>query len=403
MTKFSKFFATLSVGAILLAGCAQATEAETVKEVVDLKVSGAQLDQDLLAQLVEEFKTANPDKTYNITLTVTDEGDTKTQVLGDIEAAADVFAFADDQILDLVKAGALYEITYNKAQVTAANVAGSIEIATVDGKFYAYPFTADNGYFLYYDKRVVTSDQVKTLDGLLAAATAKNAKFAYDVKNSWYLAGLFLGAGNKIDINADLKNVPDFNNERGVQVVTEVIWPLVNNPAFLNTSDEAIMADLFLRQELAAGVIGTWGKAAILEALGDNMGVTKLPTMTLGGQQVQMGSFAGYKLMGVKRTTKFPLEAQKFAEFITNEQSQLRRYSTRALGPSNINAGKNAAVQADSVLAALALQNNYATPMKNLTTYWGTAGSFGETLVGKDLGGKTFKQLLDQMVADMLV
>jgi hypothetical protein len=44
-----------------------------------------------------------------------------------------------------------------------------------------------------------------------------------------------------------------------------------------------------------------------------------------------------------------------------------------------------------------------ATPMKNLTTYWTPAGSFGATLVGKDLGGKTFKQLLDQMVADMLV
>jgi arabinogalactan oligomer / maltooligosaccharide transport system substrate-binding protein len=398
MNKYSKIFATLSMGAILLAGCAQTP----VNEVVSLKVWGDDLDQALLQQLVEEFKAANPTKTYQITFGVVGEGEAKTNVLADIEAAADVFAFADDQILDLVKAGALYEITFNKAQVTAANVAGSIDISTVDGKLYAYPFTADNGYFLYYDKRVVTADQVKTLDGLLAAANAKNAKFAYDISNSWYLAGLFLGAGGKIDINANLKNVPDFNNARGVQLVEEVIWPLVNNTAFLNTSSEAVMADLFSRQQLAAGVIGTWGKSAIQGALGENMGVTKLPTMTLGGQQVQMGSFAGYKLMGVKRTTKFPLEAQRLADFITNEQSQLRRYEVRSLGPSNINAGKNSIIQSDIVLAALALQNNYATPMKNLTTYWGPAGSFGETLVSKELGGNTFKQLLDKMVGDML-
>ena len=39
--------------------------------------------------------------------------------------------------------------------------AGSVLAATIDGKLYAYPATADNGYFMFYNKEYFTEDDVR--------------------------------------------------------------------------------------------------------------------------------------------------------------------------------------------------------------------------------------------------
>jgi arabinogalactan oligomer/maltooligosaccharide transport system substrate-binding protein len=398
MKNFSKFLATLSLASILVAGCATVDEGPAV---INLKVWGAQEDQVLLKALVSDFKDANTDKTWNITFGVVSEGDAKTQVLGDIELAGDIFSFPNDQILDLINAGALYEITRNKAAIIAANGAGSVESATVDGKLYAYPTTADNGYFLYYDKSKVSEAQAGRLDDILTAANAANAKFAYGVSNSWYLAGFFLGAGNTIGIDAAGKGVVDFNNAAGLNAA-KVVETLVKNPAFINTGDNDVIINGFKNGTFAGAVSGTWLASGMTEALGANLGVAKLPTMTLNGQQVQMGSFAGYKLMGIKRTTKHPLEAMELAEFLTNEKSQLTRFEIRKLGPSNTVVASSSAVLENPVIAALSAQGAFATSQKFVPgTYWGPAEALGATIVSGDYGGKTLQELLDKVVADI--
>ncbi|NLC79279.1 MAG: extracellular solute-binding protein, partial [Ruminococcaceae bacterium] len=132
---------------------------QTSGETVTLKVWGAQEDQELLATMVESFKAANPDTTYTIELGVVSEADAKSCYLEDPAAAADVFAFSNDQLKDLVSAGALYEISGSyKDTATGANSEGSIGAATLDGKLYGFPMTADNGYFLYYDSSVFTEE-----------------------------------------------------------------------------------------------------------------------------------------------------------------------------------------------------------------------------------------------------
>ena len=50
--------------------------------------------------------------------------------------------------------------------VTAENDAGSVAAATLGDVMYAYPLTSDNGYFLYYDKSVVTDPN--TLETIIA-------------------------------------------------------------------------------------------------------------------------------------------------------------------------------------------------------------------------------------------
>lgn len=370
---------------------------EPVAEVKDvtLKVWGAQEDQEMLTGMIEEFKAANPGTNWTIELGVVGEPDARTKYLEDPEAAADVFAFPNDQVMDLVNAGALYEVTINKDAIIAANIQSAVDSATVDGKLYGYPMTADNGYFLYYDKSVFTEEDVKSLDKMLEVANAAGKKVLMDVSDGWYIASFFIGAGNKFEM-VDGKQVLDFNNETGVKV-GEAIKAFTANPAFITGDNNVLKGGI--GTTIAAGVSGAWNASDISTILGANYGATKLPEYTLGGVATQMGSFAGFKLMGVNSLTEFPEEAMALAEFLTNEANQVKRFEVRGLGPANKNAAQNEAVLADVALSALAQQAPYAMSQNNVAgTYWGPAEAFGLALENKDYT-MSIQEMLDALVA----
>ncbi|MBR2405743.1 MAG: extracellular solute-binding protein [Clostridia bacterium] len=367
------------------------------KETVNLKVWGAQEDQEMLKTMVENFKKMHPMTTYNITFGVVGEKDTQTKIMEDPSAAADVFAFPDDQLRDLVGAGVLYEITLNKPAITAAHTEGAVAAATLNDKLYAYPMTADNGYFLYYDKSVLTADDVKTLDGLMNAAEAKGKKVLMDISNGWYVASFFLSAGCELGLQNG-KQTCNFNNEQGV-AAGEAVKAFCGHSAFI-TGEDAILTG-GIGNTIAAGVSGTWTAEAIKQKLGDNYAATKLPTFTLNGKQVQLKSFAGYKLMGVNSATKHPKEAMMLAEYLTNEENQLLRFKTRAMGPSNKKAAASDEVKQNVALSALAMQNEFGVSQAAvLNSTWNPLEAFGTAMETKDTS-KTVKQLLDTMVSQI--
>ena len=209
------------------------------KEKVTLKVWADQGELELTEKLCSEFAAEHPEKEYTFEYGAVGAVDGKARYLEDPAAAADVFLFADDQLVDLVKADALYEVTRNTDAIIAANTPGSINAATYDGTLYGYPMTSDNGYFLYYDKSVFTEDDLKTLDGILAAANAAGKKVHMDVSNGWYLASFFLGNGCTLTIE-DGKQVIDFNNANGL-AAAEAIRAFCNDPAFV-TGDDSVLA-----------------------------------------------------------------------------------------------------------------------------------------------------------------
>lgn len=399
--------ATLICGAAGCSGTATATPTpsaaptatpEPVKEKVSLRLWGSQDDQAMLGQMVTSFKAANPDKEYDIKLAVVGEPDAVTRYLEDPNAAADVFAFSNDQLYTFTDAGGLYEITRNKDAIIAANGAGSIEAASVGDSLYAYPMTADNGYFLYYDKSVISEEQAESLDGILEACADANKKMFFDISNGWYIASFFLGAGGSLTIDEEGKQVCDFNNENGVKA-GEAIKALTAHTAFL-TGDDAVLTGGF-GDTIAAGVSGTWNAEAILEKLGENFAATKLPTFTMDGEQIQLGSFGGYKLVGINSLTASPLDAMALAEWITNEENQLLRFQKRAMGPSNINVADSEEVKANIPLAALSMQGQYATSQKDvLNSFWNPAEAFGTAMETKDYS-KSVQQMLDEMVAQI--
>ncbi len=116
---------------------------------VSLVVWGAEEDKELYAQMLERFQENYKGQAeFDITYAVQGETNCKDALIGDLEGGADVFTFADDQLNTLVAAGAL-EPVQNADAIRAENLEGAVEAATVNNTLYAYPLTADNGYFLY--------------------------------------------------------------------------------------------------------------------------------------------------------------------------------------------------------------------------------------------------------------
>ncbi|MBE6758456.1 MAG: extracellular solute-binding protein, partial [Ruminococcaceae bacterium] len=276
MKVLQRMAATLAACALLIpAGCGRKSDSDTVT----LKVWGSGEDQAMLGEMIEEFKKANAEdgKTYNITLGVVGEDEAKTRVLEDPAAAGDLFAFSDDQMIDLHKAGALYEITRHKDTITTENSEGAVKAASVGDALYAYPITADNGYFLYYDSRVLSAEDVQTLDGLLAAANRAGKRVYMDVSNGWYNAAFFLGAGCVLSLDENGKQTCDFNNTKGVQA-GEAIKAFCADPAFVTGNDAVLTGGI--GDTICAGVSGTWNAEAIKEKLGNGYAAVKLPTFT---------------------------------------------------------------------------------------------------------------------------
>jgi len=366
-----------------------------------IKVWASQDDQALTKDLADKFIAANPDYSVKIEFGVVGEPDAYKTYSEDPAAAADVFFFPNDQLRDFVKAGGLAEVTRKKDDIVARNMDSSIAAATLDGALWGYPATADNGYFLYYDKSVLSEEDVKTLDRILEVSAAAGKRFLMGLDdNGWYLASFFLGAGCTLTIGPDGKQVCNFNNADGL-AAAQAIAALTANPVYINGDDGVLKGGI--GGSIAAGVSGTWNAEDISGILGDNYGATKLPTFTMNGKQVQMGSFGGYKLAGVNSMITDPEKmviAMDFANFLTNEESQVARFNARAIGPSNINAAANPAVQANIALAALAAQSVYATSQNDvLGEYWTPAGALGTAIVNQS--ATDLQALLDNMVAQI--
>lgn len=171
---FALFAAAISI--ISMVGCNRSTDGntslDTARETVELTVWGAEEDEALLNQIISSFEQQyQGEADFRITFAVQGESDCKDILLAGLEEGADVFTFVDDQLNALAAAGAVDPIE-NADSIRSENLSTSVEAASVNGTLYAYPLTADNSYFLYYNKEYFSEEDVQTLDGILAVAEA---------------------------------------------------------------------------------------------------------------------------------------------------------------------------------------------------------------------------------------
>ena len=345
---------------------------------------------------------------YTVTVESVGEGDASSNMITDVAGGADIFGFAQDQISRLVSAGALQQITGTgfDTWIAEQNDGGAAGAAMVGSNTYAFPMTSDNGYFLYYDKSVVTDPT--TLEGVTAACEAAGKNFYFEVNSGWYQPAFFFGTDCQLTYDTDDSgnftqcNI-DYSSDKGLVALKEMI-DLVSSPSFQNGSSADNATNV------GAIVTGTWSATALQTMFGDNYACVKLPTFTgSDGNEYQLGGFGGFKLLGVKPQT----EAGKLrlclelAQYLTNTESQLARFESNEWGPSNLTAQTSEAVQANPALAALATQLNFTIPQGNYPdAYWSRATSLADDIISgnitKDTSDDDLKKILEQFQNDCI-
>ena len=356
---------------------------------------------EMLGQMVESFKEKYAGQVeLEVTFAGQSDGNVRDVILGDVHNAPDIFHFPDDQLNSLIAGGVLSEVP-NADAVKAANVAESVSAASLGDKLYAYPMTADNGYFLYYDKQYFTDEDVKTLDGILEVAAANGKKLTMEFNSGWYLYSFFGGAGFELGLNEDgVTNYCNWNTTegsvKGVDVATS-LTELVNHPGFRAAADSEFIA---AAQEgtVIAAISGVWNAVTVKDVWGADYGAVKLPTYTCAGKQIQMSSFTGYKMIGVNSYSEHLDWAHMLAEWFTNEENQTLRFVEKNQGPSNIKAAASDEVMKVPAIQAVIEQSAYGQLQRIGNNDWTPCTDFANILLEGNLTGKPLQELLDDMV-----
>ena len=165
---------------------------------ITLKVWAPDATVNLAKEQIEAFKKLYPDKKFDISVVAQGEGDAATALMNDATTAADVFSFPSDQLNLLVDAGVISPCAFADV-VSSANQEETVTAGTINDELYAYPETNDNGYYLVYDKSVVSDEQAGKLEDILAACQEAGKQFVMDCGDGFYSCTFAFTAGVQVD------------------------------------------------------------------------------------------------------------------------------------------------------------------------------------------------------------
>ena len=340
----------------------------------DIKVWCPEAAVELTKQQIDAYNKSNTDGiVINATVEAVGEGDAATSMITDVEAGGDLFFFAQDQTARLIEAGALAKLgKAAAANVQENNDAGAVTAVKSGDEIYAYPLTADNGFFMYYDKSVIPEADLGSMEKLLEDCEKAGKYFSFDVKNGWYVASFFFATGCssewEYDDNGKAIACRDNWNSANGLIAAKAIKTFVSSKAY-NTSSSG--ADFAAATPSAIVVSGTWDYNTVKDILGDNLGAAELPSFTVDGKSYHLGSFNGCKLLGVKPQTDAVKQAvlHRVAQYLTNEECEVARFEALGWGPSNLAALANEKVSSPALIA-LSKQNAYAVPQGQISGGW---------------------------------
>lgn len=366
-----------------------------------------QIETGIMDQQQQAFQAEHPEWAITWDTTAVGEDTCQESVLRDVDSAADVYFFSSDQLPDLVSAGAIAQLGGSTAEMVESNMSEAvINTAKVDGNLYAIPFT-HNTFFMFYDKTLLSEDDIKSIESIMAAPTADNAyNFYFESAGGWKLGCWYYGAGLSVfgADGSDLAAGCDWNNATGL-AVTNYLIDLINNPKCAYDGEIAV-SELIADHRLGAWFDGSWNYDLYHDALGDDLGLAVIPTFNPDGTDRQLLGFYSSKCIGVNAKSQNPAAAVAFAAFLGNEENQVLRYEKSAQIPTNVNAAATEAVQSSELAAVITAESNNCSVMQPLSTtfsarYWTYAGAIPTEIRSGEINKDNAQAKLDTFVAAM--
>ncbi len=403
----------------LFAGCGSSTSTETTAapaenaapateaaaeavevEDITLTVWGPQEDQvdenSFLQVATAKFAEAHPEWNITWNFGVCSEGDAGTNVTKDPSAAADVYAFANDQLGTLIQANAIAKLGGAALeQVKADNSETMIASVTSGDGVYGVPFTG-NTWFMYYDKSVYTEEDIKSLDAMMEKATV-----AFPVTDTWYMPAFYFAVGGTMfGDGTDGSQGITFGGEDCAAATAYVAEAMASGKLI----DDASGAGLDGLRNGTVGAIfsGTWVAANVAEALGENYGAAQLPAITINGEQKQLYSFSGSKAYGVNPNSANMKAAVALAAWLGSAEMQDLHFdirdggvipcATTLLADAKYSENPAAVAQNDTIANTSKLQPS----IPEMGAYWSNAESMGKALANGEVNADNALDLTEK-------
>ena len=357
-------FVMVTATLCIIAACTDPEDDIDAKYKYDITVWVGEDTKALTEQLIDEFNKTNTQSIYfKAKVNEMTESAASGDVLAKPASAPEIFCFAQDQIARLVNAKLLAAPGASAVlNINATHSDTAVAAATVGDTVYAYPLTEDNGYFMYYDKSVIDESKIGSLEDLIAICEANNRYFSMNLEGGWYVASFFYATdsqGNSlchsewtVDAQGKFTDYDDTFNSANGMIAAKGMQKLLQSTRYLKNGKAS---DFNASTKAAVVVSGIWDYQTAKNALGNNLGIAKLPSYTVDGQSYQLQSYLGSKLLGVTPQT----DAVKagalslLAQYLTNEHSQMVRFEKVGWGPSVKTAQANDTVKNNIALAAL--------------------------------------------------
>ena len=402
--KMKKIISLLLAVAMVMSVCVMAAAADDVTEMT-LKVWGPQEDQvdenSFLQVATAKFAEAHPEWKINWVFEVCSEGDAGTNVTKDPAAAADVYAFANDQLGTLLQANAVARLGGDVlAQVQADNSETMIASVTSGEGVYGVPFTG-NTWFMYYESSAYTEEDIKSLDAMMEKGTV-----AFPVTDTWYLPAFYYAMGGTMfGDGTDGEAGVVFGGENGAKATTYVAEALASGK-LINDADGAGLSGL-RDGSVKAMFSGTWNASAVKEALGENYAAAQLPCITVDGEEHQLYSFAGSKAYAANPNSANLKAATALAAWLGSADMQDLHYQLRNGGVIPCSTSLIASGNYDGEPAAVAQNSTIANTSKlqpsipEMGTYWSNAESMGKALVNGEINADNAAEMTEKWNAGL--
>ncbi|WP_062352110.1 sugar ABC transporter substrate-binding protein [Bacillus kwashiorkori] len=324
---------------------------------------------------------------------------------GPVGKGPDVFFQPHDRIGDIVLQGLADPIDLGDSAKDYSETA--ISAVTYDGEIYGVPLVTET-YGLFYNKDYV-SEAPKTFEELQKIADEKTDAskeqfgFAMEAANLYFVWPFFANNGAYVFKNTN--GTYDVNDiglaNEGAKKAGEVVKNWFDKGQIPVGITADTLNGLFQDGKVAVVLNGPWMIPGYKEALGDKLGIAKLPEINGEGAK----SFVGVKSWMLSAYSDNQYWATDFMKFVTNKDNSLKYFKEAGEMPANQAALTDPTVTGDPNIGPFADQIQYGEPMPSVPEMQQVWDPFNKALEllskGEDTGvlDEAVKQIKDNIAA----